>query len=543
MLNPFEGVSQLTSAELEMVQELAGLSYSDGDIIYYDNGQFQRLAIGTSGQSLIVSAGLVPSWSTPAAGGDVTKVGTPANNQMAVWTGDGTLEGTSDFTFDGTNLNLITGKNFQIARATILSDSAGTTTLSNIDALDATTEATIEGAIDTLANLTSIQGRTVTLADAGANAIFGWDDTAGAYENLSAAEALAATGVTASATELNYVGGVTSAIQTQLDQRVTAASTFATDNSILRSDGTGRGAKSTGVFATMTDAGGMSLASIDVFSSTVPPNGVYRPAANSLGLSAGSTGRVFLAGSALSPVTTDGYALGTTANQWSDLFLAEGGVINWDNGDATLTQSGNTITFGGITTFNVGTTTSVGLGTIEVGHASDTTITRVSAGKIAVEGVNVVTTSSTDTLTNKTIALGSNTVSGTTAQFNTALTDGDFATLAGTETLTNKKIDPRVETTASTATYTFNRANYDKGFLTAQAAALTIANSTNTSVGDTWSLSILDNGTARALTFGTDYVGLSGLALPTTTTVSKWMEIIFSKVTSTKVLVSYVNEA
>lgn len=44
------------------------------------------------------------------------------------------------------------------------------------------------------------------------------------------------------------------------------------------------------------------------------------------------------------------------------------------------------------------------------------------------------------TLTNKTIALGSNTVSGTTAQFNTALTDNDFATQAGTETLTNKTI-------------------------------------------------------------------------------------------------------
>jgi len=42
-------------------------------------------------------------------------------------------------------------------------------------------------------------------------------------------------------------------------------------------------------------------------------------------------------------------------------------------------------------------------GTIELGHASDTTISRVSSGKIAIEGVNVVTTSSTDTLTNKTI--------------------------------------------------------------------------------------------------------------------------------------------
>ena len=157
------------------------------------------------------------TWATIAAGGDVSKVGTPVNNQMAVWTGDGTLEGTSDFTYDGTNLNLITGKNLQIAGSTVLADSAGTTTLSGIDAIDATTEATIEGSIDTLANLTSIQGKTVTLVDAGADALFGWDDSANVYQNLSGADAILALGVTATATELNYVDGVTSSIQTQLD--------------------------------------------------------------------------------------------------------------------------------------------------------------------------------------------------------------------------------------------------------------------------------------------------------------------------------------
>jgi hypothetical protein len=46
----------------------------------------------------------------------------------------------------------------------------------------------------------------------------------------------------------------------------------------------------------------------------------------------------------------------------------------------------------------------------------------------------------TDTLTNKTVNLTSNTLSGTIAQFNTALSDADFATLAGTETLTNKTL-------------------------------------------------------------------------------------------------------
>ena len=36
-------------------------------------------------------------------GGDVTKVGTPVNNQIGIWTGDGTIEGSTAFTFDGTD--------------------------------------------------------------------------------------------------------------------------------------------------------------------------------------------------------------------------------------------------------------------------------------------------------------------------------------------------------------------------------------------------------------------------------------------------------
>ena len=46
----------------------------------------------------------------------------------------------------------------------------------------------------------------------------------------------------------------------------------------------------------------------------------------------------------------------------------------------------------------------------------------------------------TKTLTNKSISLASNTVTGTTAQFNSALSDGSFATTAGSETLTNKTL-------------------------------------------------------------------------------------------------------
>ena len=51
--------------------------------------------------------------------------------------------------------------------------------------------------------------------------------------------------------------------------------------------------------------------------------------------------------SGITPKTNNGAALGTTALQFSDLFLAEGGVINFDNGDLTLTQTGDALVLGG----------------------------------------------------------------------------------------------------------------------------------------------------------------------------------------------------
>ena len=58
----------------------------------------------------------------------------------------------------------------------------------------------------------------------------------------------------------------------------------------------------------------------------------------------------------------------------------------------------------------------------------------------------------TATITGKTINLANNTLTGTTAQFNTALSDNDFATLAGSETLTNKTLTSPVLNTAISGT-------------------------------------------------------------------------------------------
>jgi hypothetical protein len=90
-------------------------------------------------------------------------------------------------------------------------------------------------------------------------------------------------------------------------------------------------------------------------------------------------------------------------------------------------------------------------GDLIAGSADDTAV-RVAAASTNgyVLNINSSTTSgldwvdsaaSTQTFTNKSISLGSNTLTGTIAQFNTAVTDADFATLAGSETLTNKTIN------------------------------------------------------------------------------------------------------
>ena len=68
---------------------------------------------------------------------------------------------------------------------------------------------------------------------------------------------------------------------------------------------------------------------------------------------------------------------------------------------------------------------------------------------------NVVTEDSTDTLTNKTLDLDSNTITGTFAEFNSAVQDATLVSLTGTETLTNKTLTtPVISTISNSGTLT-----------------------------------------------------------------------------------------
>jgi hypothetical protein len=82
----------------------------------------------------------------------------------------------------------------------------------------------------------------------------------------------------------------------------------------------------------------------------------------------------------------------------------------------------------------------LGVGSVELGHATDTTLSRSSAGVLAVEGVVVPTVSSTNTLTNKTISGASNTLSniGNSSLTNSSITlAGTAVSLGGSFTATN----------------------------------------------------------------------------------------------------------
>lgn len=100
----------------------------------------------------------------------------------------------------------------------------------------------------------------------------------------------------------------------------------------------------------------------------------------------------------------------------------------------------------------------------------------------------------------------------------------------------------KTSSTTSTATLTPSNTTATNYYLTAQGASLTIANPT-LNIGQKIVIWVKDNGTARAISFGSDYKVFVDNPLPTTTVVGKWMQIIIDKVDTNVVFVSHTVEA
>ena len=193
------------------------------------------------------------------------------------------------------------------------------------------------------------------------------------------------------------------------------------------------------------------------------------------------------------------------------------------NGHVLVTDGSGNLSFSGITTnftlaadsgsndtFNTGETL-----TFTGGTGIDTTIADNEV-TFAIDST-VATLTGSQTLQNKTIALGSNTISGTTAQFNSALSDGSFATLAGSETLTNKTItSPNVSGLAITdSSIVFEGSTNDANETTLTVTDPT-ADRTITLPNATGTVSLLDNTetlTNKTLTSPVLNTGVSGTAI------------------------------
>ena len=95
-------------------------------------------------------------------------------------------------------------------------------------------------------------------------------------------------------------------------------------------------------------------------------------------------------------------------------------------------------------------------------------------GRVALSQVDTLFKGTTQTLTNKSIDLDANTLTGTLTEFNSALQSESFAGLAATQTLTNKTIDLGANTLTGTLAE-FNSALQSESFV-GLAAAQTLTN-------------------------------------------------------------------
>jgi hypothetical protein len=88
----------------------------------------------------------------------------------------------------------------------------------------------------------------------------------------------------------------------------------------------------------------------------------------------------------VAPGADNNTALGDANQRWSDLFLASGAVINFNNGDVTATHSSNTLTIGGGTLATAALTASTGVFSGILKTDDTTAATSVSDGSLQTDG-------------------------------------------------------------------------------------------------------------------------------------------------------------
>lgn len=230
-----------------------------------------------------------------------------------------------------TNFSLFNnGDATKIAQFDCSAITTGNTRIYTLPNLAAATLATVGNLAQTFLGATTFSGATFTISTV--NTISLGTGTAAATIGLGTGATLAATTKTIN---IGTAGVSTSVTNINLGSSVVGATGTLTISSLTYAN-----AATSVTFS----AAPISAQGFIPTSATLVTNGMYLPGVNTLGWAINSSAKLQLTSTALAPAVSAGSDLGTIALMWGNLFLQSGAVINFNNGNATLTHSAGNLT-------------------------------------------------------------------------------------------------------------------------------------------------------------------------------------------------------
>jgi len=321
------------------VPVLLGVSSSDGTTptTVYVNPSTHRLLVSSSGGSGDV-VGPASSTDNAIVRFDSTTGKLIQNSVVTIADTTGVIAGTQGLTLSGTTSGTTAVVATAVAGTTTITLPAATDTLVGKATTDTLTNKTLTSPVittsPTAAGSTWTDLGTVTTADINGGTIDGVTIGGAAAGAVTGTTITANTGFMPDANDGAYLGQSGTAFS-DLFLASGAVVDFAAGDAVLT--------HSAGVLTVSTGDLRVTTAGTNA-ASAVTVGGTQTLTNKTLTSPAINTGTI---GTSLVPTANDGAPLGNTTNQFSDLFLAEGGVINWDNGDVTLTQTGNLLALAG----------------------------------------------------------------------------------------------------------------------------------------------------------------------------------------------------